>query len=94
MGDPEANADRWRDRSALHFAHQMTGQLLIVHGVNDPRCPISQARIFRDRLLELGKVEGEDFEYVELAEEGHGSTDIDQKIRAFKLLADFMERRL
>jgi dipeptidyl aminopeptidase/acylaminoacyl peptidase len=94
MGDPEADAELWRDRSAINFAHQLTAPLLIVHGVNDPRCPISQARTFRDKLLELGKTEGEDFEYVELGEEGHGSTDIGQKIRAFKLLADFMERRL
>ena len=72
----------------------MTGKLLIVRGINDPRCPIEQARIFRDRLLELGKVEGRDFEYVELAEEGHGSTDIAQKIRSYGLLVDFMKRSL
>jgi dipeptidyl aminopeptidase/acylaminoacyl peptidase len=94
MGDPEANADLWQDRSAINFAHQMTGKLLIVHGVNDPRCPIEQARVFRDRLLELGKVQGQDFEYVELAEEGHGSTDINQKIRSYRLLVDFMKRTL
>jgi len=94
MGDPEEKADLWKDRSAIHFADQMTGKLLIVHGVNDPRCPIEQARIFRDRLLELGKVEGRDFEYVELGEEGHGSTDISQKIRSYRLLVDFMKRNL
>src|SRR5690606_32240327 len=32
MGDPEAHADLWRDRSAINFFHQMTGKLLIVHG--------------------------------------------------------------
>jgi dipeptidyl aminopeptidase/acylaminoacyl peptidase len=94
MGDPEQNADLWADRSAINFLHQMKGKLMIVHGVNDPRCPIEQARIVRERLLELGKVEGEDFEYVELGEEGHGSTDIEQKIRAYRLLVDYMGRRL
>jgi dipeptidyl aminopeptidase/acylaminoacyl peptidase len=94
MGDPEENADLWKDRSAINFAQQMTAKLLIVHGVNDPRCPIEQARIFRDRLVELGKVEGRDFEYVELGEEGHGSTDIAQKIRSYRLLVDFMKRSL
>jgi dipeptidyl aminopeptidase/acylaminoacyl peptidase len=94
MGDLIENADLWKDRSAINFAHQMTGKMLIVHGVNDPRCPIEQARIFRDRLLELGKVEGQDFEYVELSEEGHGSTDISQKIRSYSLLVDFMKRNL
>lgn len=94
MGDPEADADLWRDRSAVHFMENLKAKLFIVHGVNDPRCPVEQARIARDRLLELGKVEGEDFEYVELGEEGHGSSDIGQKIRSYRLLADFMERRL
>ena len=94
MGHPEADADLWRDRSAIHFMENLKAKLLIVHGVNDPRCPIEQARIARDRLLALGKVEGEDFEYVELGEEGHGSSDIEQKIRSYRLLADFMERQL
>lgn len=94
MGDPETNADLWADRSAINFAHQLTAHLLIVHGVNDPRCPVEQARIFRDRLLELGKVEGRDFEYIELGEEGHGSTDIAQKTRMARLVLDYFQRHL
>jgi dipeptidyl aminopeptidase/acylaminoacyl peptidase len=94
MGNPVENAQLWSDRSAINFADQMTAPLLMVHGVNDPRCPVGQSRMFRDRLLELGRVEGKDFEYVELGEEGHGSTAIDQKIRTYKILADFLERRL
>src|SRR2546427_7766600 len=94
MGDPREDHDLWRDRSAVEFADQLTAKLLLVHGVNDPRCPVSQSRIFRDMLLTLGKREGEDFEYVELADEGHGSADIQQKIRTFTILADYLERVL
>jgi len=94
MGDPEENAALWADRSAANFADRMQAKLLIVHGVNDPRCPISQARIFRDRLLAAGKQEGRDFEYVELTDEGHGSADQEQRLRAFRLLADFLQRVL
>ncbi len=94
MGDPVENADLWADRSAANFAHRMQAKLLIVHGVNDPRCPISQARIFRDRLLAAGKQEGRDFEYVELSDEGHGSADQEQRLRAFRLVADFLQRTL
>ncbi|GIW37782.1 MAG: peptidase S9 [Meiothermus sp.] len=95
MGDPVQDYALWRDRSAIEFAHQLKAPILIVHGVNDPRCPISQARIFRDKLLQLGKQEGQDFEYHEFADEGHGpGGDIQGKIRTFKLLADFLERRL
>jgi dipeptidyl aminopeptidase/acylaminoacyl peptidase len=94
MGDPEKDRALWRDRSAIEFADKLRAKLLMVHGVNDPRCPVEQSRIFRDRLLELGRKEGEDFEYVELGEEGHGSTDIAQKIRTFNILADYLERVL
>ncbi len=94
MGDPVKDAELWADRSAVNFAHNLKARLLIVHGVNDPRCPISQSRLFRQRLLELGRREGQDFEYVELTEEGHGSADPDQKVRTFSLLADFLDRAL
>jgi dipeptidyl aminopeptidase/acylaminoacyl peptidase len=94
MGDPEEDRALWRDRSAIEFAERLEAKLLMVHGVNDPRCPVSQSRIFRDRLLELGKREGDDFEYVELTDEGHGSADIQQKIRTFTILAEYLERVL
>ena len=94
MGDPEKDRTLWRDRSAIEFADQLRAKLLMVHGVNDPRCPVDQSRIFRDRLLELGRKEGEDFDYVELGDEGHGSTDIAQKIRTFNILAEYLERVL
>ncbi len=95
MGDPEENHALWRDRSAIEFVDNVRAKLLIMHGVNDPRCPINQARLFRDRLLELGRREGEDFEYHEFDDEGHGpSGDIQGTIRSYRLLADFLDRRL
>jgi dipeptidyl aminopeptidase/acylaminoacyl peptidase len=94
MGDPEKDRALWRDRSAIEFTDKLRAKLLMVHGVNDPRCPVDQSRIFRDRLLAIGRKEGEDFEYVELGDEGHGSTDIAQKIRTFNILADYLERVL
>lgn len=94
MGDPQTDFALWRDRSAIEFAERLKAKLLMVHGVNDPRCPVEQSQVFRDRLLELGRREGTDFEYVELADEGHGSSDIKQKIRTFRILADYLERVL
>ncbi|MEF8883317.1 MAG: prolyl oligopeptidase family serine peptidase [Halapricum sp.] len=94
MGDPEENYDLWRDRSPIEHVENLSAPLLIVHGVNDSRVPISQAREFREALENAGYTAGEDFEYEELGEEGHGSTDIQQKIRAFQLMADFLAERL
>ena len=94
MGDPDQNAELWRERSAITYADGLRAKLLMVHGANDPRCPVEQSRIFRDRLLELGRTEGDDFEYVEFGDEGHGSADIQQKIRTYTLLADYLDRTL
>lgn len=94
MGDPEENAALWADRSAINFAHNLSAKLLMIHGATDPRCPVEQSRLFRDRLLELGRAEGTDFEYVEFADEGHGSGDIEQKIRSFRVLAEYLDRVL
>jgi dipeptidyl aminopeptidase/acylaminoacyl peptidase len=70
--------------------------LLLVHGVNDRRVPVEQARLYDDRLQELGYERGEagEYEFVELGEEGHASSDIDQKIRLFGILDDFLDRRV
>ena len=94
LGDPEDNEAFYRERSPITHVENVDSPLAILHGVNDPRCPISQARQFRDALEAAGRSQPEEFEYTELGEEGHGSIDQDQKLRAFELLADFLERRL
>ncbi|MBD3191635.1 MAG: prolyl oligopeptidase family serine peptidase [Candidatus Heimdallarchaeota archaeon] len=95
MGNPVDDKELWHDRSAINFADQMTAKLLILHGVTDPRCPITQARIFRDKLLELGKVEGEDFDYIELTDVGHGGWgDIKTRIKSTQIMIDYFKRVL
>ncbi|WP_178917729.1 prolyl oligopeptidase family serine peptidase [Natronomonas gomsonensis] len=96
LGTPEENPELYRERSPITHAENLAAPLFMLHGVNDSRVPVSQARLFRDRLDELGYDEGEDgdFEYQELGEEGHASSDIDQKERMFRLLVDFLDRRI
>lgn len=55
MGDPVENAELWRDRSAITHAADLKAHLFMMHGTNDPRCPINQARGFRDALLANGR---------------------------------------
>ena len=94
MGEPATHRALWQERSAIRYADRLRAKLLIVHGTNDPRCPIDQARTFRDRLVELGRTEGADFEYLELPDEGHGSSDIEQKLRSYRTVAEFFARSL
>jgi dipeptidyl aminopeptidase/acylaminoacyl peptidase len=96
MGDPKENADRYEERSPVTHVENIEAPLLMMHGVNDRRVPVSQARLMDEALQEHGYEEGEhgDYEYVELGEEGHSSSDIRRKIRVFSVLDDFLDRRL
>jgi dipeptidyl aminopeptidase/acylaminoacyl peptidase len=94
LGHPEDNPEIYDERSPSTHAGNLDSPLLIIHGANDPRVPVSQARIFREKLDDAGFEEGETFEYQELGEEGHASSDIDRKIRTFEILDDFLDRRI
>ena len=108
LDTPAENPVLYEERSPVTHADNLDAPLLMVHGVNDRRVPVSQARLFRDALEESGTEAAEsstkpraddeavdgDFEYEELGEEGHASTDQDQKLRMFRLLDEFLQRRL
>lgn len=91
-GSPQEVPERYREASPIHEAHRLRAPLMIIHGVTDPRCPISQARLFKQRLEELGKVEGRDFFYHELGQQGHGSVDMEEMITTFRLMEGFLAR--
>ncbi len=94
LGTPEENPELYEERSPITYIENLDAPVLVVHGVNDRRVPVSQARLFRDALDEAGYEEGTDYEYEELGEEGHASTDQDQKLRMFRLLDEFLARRI
>jgi len=105
LGTPEDNPNLYEERSPVTHVENVDAPLLMLHGVNARRVPVSQARIFREALEAAGYEEGPDpgdasgdtsgdFEYRELGEEGHASSDQEQKLRTFRLLADFLDRRV
>jgi len=93
-GTPAEVGERYRRSSPIAEAERLRAPLLMIHGQTDPRCPVSQARTFRDRLVAQGLREGPDFLYRELAAEGHGSADIEQKVQSFRIMEGFLTRFL
>jgi dipeptidyl aminopeptidase/acylaminoacyl peptidase len=93
MGDPVEDAELWRERSAITHAHQLQAKMLIIHGRNDPRCPLNQATGFIERLEANGKVQGVDFE-VDIFDEGHGSANRALQERQYQLITEYLERHL
>ena len=95
LGSPEENPDLYAKRSPISHAENVDSPLLLVHGENDPRVPISQARRFRDRLTELGHGVGPDgtVEYHELDDSGHWGA-VDGVPEPLALVDEFLDRRL
>jgi dipeptidyl aminopeptidase/acylaminoacyl peptidase len=93
MGDPVENAALWTERSAITYASQLRAKMLIIHGRNDPRCPLNQATAFIEKLEASGKVQGSDFE-VDIFDEGHGSADKGLQERQYRMMTDYLERHL
>ena len=99
LGKYEENKQVWEEGSAINYIEKMKTPMQIIHGVNDPRCPINQARDFRDKLISLGWKEAKEgektFEYIEFGDEGHGGfSDIGMRIRTYKHFIDYFKRRL
>jgi dipeptidyl aminopeptidase/acylaminoacyl peptidase len=95
LGTPEAHPDLYEQRSPVTHVANLNSALLVVHGENDPRVPVSQARRFRDALDAEGYAFGEDgqVEYHELSGSGHWSSGSGVP-RPLALLDDFLDRRL
>ena len=94
LGKYEEHKELWEDRSPLNHVEKVQAPLLMIQGVNDPRCTISQSRMFRQKLLDLGKEEGKDFEYHEFGDIGHGGREVSQYVEENKLLVEFFLRCL
>jgi dipeptidyl-peptidase-4 len=55
MGLPSANVDGYRDGSPINFAHQLEGDLLIIHGANDDNCHYQTFEKLVDELVQHNK---------------------------------------
>jgi dipeptidyl aminopeptidase/acylaminoacyl peptidase len=95
LGTPEENPELYQQRSPVTHAGNVDAPVLLVHGENDPRVPVSQARNFRDALGDAGHEVGEDgtVEYQELGDSGHWSAT-DGLPEPLAVVDEFLDRRL
>ncbi|SDY01712.1 Dipeptidyl aminopeptidase/acylaminoacyl peptidase [Amycolatopsis xylanica] len=87
LGGKHIVCDELGSRDVLTQLPKLATPLLVVHGSADPTIPASQSRELADRLIAAGKVEGLDFEYVEVPGGGHtpldGSEELHRKVARF-----------
>ncbi|MEU8123352.1 alpha/beta fold hydrolase [Spirillospora sp. NPDC049024] len=67
----DARDEQDAGRDVLRACESLTAPLLVAHGVRDEAVPVEQSRALRRRLLELGRTEGVDFDYLETAGDHH-----------------------
>lgn len=89
-GDPEKDRELLLNLSPIAHADKIKAPLMVVHGVNDPRVPVSEARQLVSKLRELGR----EVEYVELEGEGHGIAKVHNRVKVYSKVVEFLMKHL
>jgi dipeptidyl aminopeptidase/acylaminoacyl peptidase len=90
LGDPDKDAELYRERSPLTHAAKIRSPLLILQGENDPRVPRSEAEQVVKALRDGGKVH----EYHMYPGEGHGFRVTENRIDSLRRALDWFDRHL
>jgi dipeptidyl aminopeptidase/acylaminoacyl peptidase len=86
---PDENPQVYIERSPITYIENVSADILILAGENDPRCPIRQIDNYIARLEELRHR----YEVVRF-DAGHGSLLTDERIRQQEAQIDFVARHL
>lgn len=73
--------------SPIHSIENIEAPLLVIHGANDPRVPLSEAEQVVSRL----KAAGRRVELLVYPDEGHGIHKLKNKLDAYPKVADFLQ---
>lgn len=89
-GDPESDAELLRDLSPIHAVDQIRAPLIVIQGANDPRVP----QVESDQMVEQLRKRNHPVEYLLFSDEGHGIVKLENRIRAYTAIAEFLDRYL
>ena len=86
-GDPKTEEAKLNDRSPLYHADKMKGHLLLTHGTNDSRVPISGSEMMADSLKKYNK----NVTLVKFEGQGHSIKGLENKATFYQTWFDFLE---
>lgn len=91
-GDIDNPEDRmfFESISPIKYIDQVQSPVMVLHGANDPRDPVTES----DRFVEGIRKNGGEVEYLRFPDEGHGIRKINNRIIAFVRVAEFLEQKL
>jgi dipeptidyl aminopeptidase/acylaminoacyl peptidase len=89
-GSLEKHRDVLERISPIHKVDQIVAPMMMIHGANDPRVPITET----EQMIASLEQRGRTVEYVRFEDEGHGIVKLRNKLVAFPRIADFLEEHL
>lgn len=84
-GNPKTEADKLRDRSPINHVERLNAPILLIHGENDSRVPVTESRRFARRARELNRP----ITYVEFAGQGHSIDGLENTLNYYRAIFDF-----
>ncbi|MBA2740788.1 MAG: S9 family peptidase [Actinobacteria bacterium] len=87
--EPKDVPELMRDRNAINFADDVRVPVLFIIGRNDSRCPYRQAMRYVEKLAARDHPHE-----VYVFETGHGSFDVDERVRQVSKVLDFLARHV
>lgn len=86
--------ERWQEfyaeNSPINNAGKINVPLLVSHGANDPRDPVTES----DRIVKEVRDNGFEVTYLRFPDEGHGIRKRSNRVAYYRGVADFLERNL
>ncbi len=76
--------------SPIHSIEKIEAPLLLIHGANDPRVPLSEAEQVVEKLKEAGR----QIELLVYTDEGHGLSKLQNKLDAYPKVVRFLNKVL
>jgi len=91
-GDIEDPDDRefFRRISPITHVAGVKSPMMVIHGANDPRDPVTES----DQFVRGIRQHGGTVEYLRFPDEGHGIRKLENRTTAYRRIADFLERHL
>lgn len=87
---PLSDREFLRSISPIHKVDRIKCPLMIVHGENDPRVPIGEARQIIRQLKDLGGI----VDSLIFPDEGHGIAKLENRLTSYRKMADFFRKHL
>ena len=86
--------ERWKEfyrvNSPINTAHHIRVPMMVSHGVNDPRDPVTES----DRIVKTIRENGGEVTYMRFPDEGHGLRKQANRVAFYREMAKFMDEHL